>query len=300
MTSTEREKFKKNGSSLALPRAEKKMTDRYDLSIPCEDVSMAKECLQRQCDAYKAYPFKVSSTKSGIAVAFIRNPNEMAQWKYQDIIMNIIKQLKIELRITTIMMRRKQGTINMMSFPASITQIAKLPNQEASEDDIKQLKKLEEDASEFMTNLLMQLDEGSDYDDKANIEALKKIARENRAAAKKAKLLAEEDRKKAEEAKKALEEKRKAEEEAEKSLEALETCSEEQKAIITETVLKARDEVAAAEEEAEKAETIAKESQNKADELEEQDRQFAKKFKIIEDKTKSKKVMPGQLMFDFA
>lgn len=153
-----------------------KLTERYDLSIPANAEGNVREVLQKACDKFDIWPFRVAKGKKGTAVALLRNPNRPA-YLYTESLTHFINHLKMEFCVTTIVMRRTPCRVNMAALPPEMHEICEKREVTTNTSEELMLKNLEEDIGQFNSHCIQQLEE-ADYDTKevreANLHAIKR------------------------------------------------------------------------------------------------------------------------------
>lgn len=147
----------------------RKLTERYDLVIPCTDENDVKNSLQKACEKNDTYPIKICKNNGGFVVSFLRNP-AIPQYLYISKISSIINAVKMELAITTIVCQKKQGYVNTDHIPKEKKSLVKETATEASESAAAMIKKLNEDNNDFNIFTNKQILE-ADYDTREGREA---------------------------------------------------------------------------------------------------------------------------------
>lgn len=141
----------------------KKMTERYDMGIFLPDEMEVRRALQKVCDKCEIYPFQIRNSKNkGFVVSFIRDP-KIPQYKFADMMMNWVNSMKMELSLTTIIMQKRQGSVDTDELPQEIKQISSDIETKSSNSDEALLKKLDEDMDYFNSFTGKQILE-ADYD----------------------------------------------------------------------------------------------------------------------------------------
>jgi len=137
-------------------------TERYDLSILVTDEGNLNKILDESCRANNAWPFRISRGKKGFVVSFLKHPDEPT-WRYSNVIMEIVNDIKMRFALFTVMMVKNKVTIDINKLPKEIRDFKSVDAEKTDENECSLLKRLAEDDDFFKSHTKKQLEE-SDYD----------------------------------------------------------------------------------------------------------------------------------------